>query len=150
MHLARERRRFGDAALEQLQIADHDAEQIVEVVRDAAGELADRFHLLRLQQPRFEALLLGQVVDDREEADAPRRSAPICGTKWVCQSRVRPLRMARVRHAARARRAMHRVDVRLDDRRTSLRRGSSSRRRWPSMLRADMPSQSSNAGSRTS
>ena len=56
VNLARERRRFGDAALEQLQVADHDAEQIVEVVRDAAGELADRFHLLRLQQARFEAL----------------------------------------------------------------------------------------------
>ena len=81
MDFARQRRRFGDAALEQLQVADHDAEQIVEVVRDAAGELADRFHLLRLQQPRFEALLLGEIVDDREETDAPRRSASICGTK---------------------------------------------------------------------
>jgi hypothetical protein len=38
-------------------------------VRDAAGELADRFHLLSLQQARFEAPLLGEIVDDREEAE---------------------------------------------------------------------------------
>ena len=35
---------------EQLQAADDDGEQIVEVVRDAAGQLADRFQLLQLEQ----------------------------------------------------------------------------------------------------
>ncbi len=45
------------------------AEQIVEVVRDAAGQLTDGFHLLRLHEARFEALLLAQVVDDGEETE---------------------------------------------------------------------------------
>ena len=36
---------FGDA-----DIADDDGQQVVEVVRDAAGQLADRLHLLRLPQ----------------------------------------------------------------------------------------------------
>ena len=35
---------------EQLRIADDHGEQVVEVVRDAAGELADGFHLLRLDE----------------------------------------------------------------------------------------------------
>ena len=34
--------------LQRLQIADDDGQQIVEVVRDPAGQLADRLHLLRL------------------------------------------------------------------------------------------------------
>jgi len=34
----------------QLEISYHDSEQVVEVVRDAAGELADGLHLLRLAQ----------------------------------------------------------------------------------------------------
>ena len=38
------------AAQREVEIADDDGEQIVEVVRDAAGEAADRFHLLRLAQ----------------------------------------------------------------------------------------------------
>ena len=36
------------AALGDLQIAADDGEQIVEIMRDAAGQLSDRFHLLRL------------------------------------------------------------------------------------------------------
>ena len=43
-----------DALLHQIKRADNAGQQIVEIVRDAAGELADRFHLLRLAQ-----LLLG-------------------------------------------------------------------------------------------
>ena len=49
--------RFDDAALGDAEIADDDGEQIVEVVRDAAGQLADGFHLLRLPQR-----LLGQFA----------------------------------------------------------------------------------------
>ena len=33
---------------QQVEIADDDAEQVVEIVRHAAGEIADRLHLLRL------------------------------------------------------------------------------------------------------
>ena len=42
-------------------------EQIVEVVRDAARELADRLHLLRLRELGLERLLLGGVdeIEDR-------------------------------------------------------------------------------------
>ena len=44
----------GHALAQQIEIAHHRHQQIVEIVRDAAGELADRLHLLRLPQ-----LLLG-------------------------------------------------------------------------------------------
>ena len=53
--------------LQQLQAAGDAGQQIVEVVRDAAGELADRFHLLRLAQRLLglaQALLLPQAFSD--------------------------------------------------------------------------------------
>ena len=43
---------------QQLQIAADDLQQIVEIVRDAAGEFADRFHLLRLAQGLLDFLAL--------------------------------------------------------------------------------------------
>ena len=46
--------RFADPPLRKFQPADDDSEHIVEIMRDAAGQLADRFHLLRLAK-----LLLG-------------------------------------------------------------------------------------------
>ncbi len=39
--------------LQRFEISDDDGEQIVEVVGDAAGELPDTFHFLRLAQPLF-------------------------------------------------------------------------------------------------
>ena len=67
----------GDVALEQLQAAREHREQVVEVVRDAAGQLAERFHLLRLPQrrlglpqPLLIAQALGHVVDELVGADA--------------------------------------------------------------------------------
>ena len=39
-----------EAAQRKIEVADDRGQQIVEVVRDAAGEAADRFHLLRLAQ----------------------------------------------------------------------------------------------------
>ena len=52
---------------EQIRIADDGGEHVVEVVRDAAGELADRLHLLRLRELRLQRPLLGGVdrVHDR-------------------------------------------------------------------------------------
>ena len=41
---------------QQLEVAEDDGQDVVEVVRDAAGELADGFHLLRPEQ-RFARLL---------------------------------------------------------------------------------------------
>ena len=57
------------AAAQQQQVAeaDHRGQQIVEVVRDAAGQLADRLHLLRLGELDFEALLLGHVDEMQGE-----------------------------------------------------------------------------------
>ena len=60
---------------QQLDVAEDDREDVVEVVRDAAGQLADGFHLLRSEQ-RFARLLqrlvrllqLGDVVRDAVEA----------------------------------------------------------------------------------
>ena len=49
----------------QLQIAADDLQHVVEVVRDAAGELADRLHLLRLPQLR---LGFGALGDGRGDA----------------------------------------------------------------------------------
>ena len=57
--LAEDRKFFGDLALrlhmlepalQRFQIADNDCQHVVEVVRDAAGQLADGFHLLRLDE----------------------------------------------------------------------------------------------------
>ena len=42
------------AALRQLAVAEDRAQDVVEVVRDAAGEVAHRLHLLGLLQLRFE------------------------------------------------------------------------------------------------
>ena len=81
-------RRPAAGALEQLQAAGEHREQVVEVVRDAAGQLAERFHLLRLAQRRFGlaqplliAQALGHVVDELIGADAiavaiPQRVEP--------------------------------------------------------------------------
>ena len=58
-HSARDARlaAVGGSALQRepgdLQVAHDHLQDVVEVVRDAAGQLADRFHLLRLVQPGF-------------------------------------------------------------------------------------------------
>ena len=57
------------AAAQEVGGGADDGQQIVEIVRDAAGQLADRFHLLRLAQ-RFLALAaLGDVDGFRHRAD---------------------------------------------------------------------------------
>ena len=49
----------GRALLRQLAVAEDGRQDVVEVVRDAAGERADRLELLRLAQLLFEPLALG-------------------------------------------------------------------------------------------
>ena len=53
----------------QQKVGSHDdgRQHIVEVVRDAAGKLADRLHLLALRHLAFQRLLLGRIdrIDDR-------------------------------------------------------------------------------------
>ena len=54
----------GEPAEDEVAVAVHDGEDVVEVVGDAAGEAADRVHLLRLPELRLEAraLLLGAAA----------------------------------------------------------------------------------------
>ena len=59
--LAQKARAFAQRAREQLHVADDDGQQIVEIVRDAAREAADRFHLLALPQLRFELTFVRHV-----------------------------------------------------------------------------------------
>jgi hypothetical protein len=63
---------------QQVAEADHRGQQVVEVVGDAAGELADRLHLLRLGELHLELLALGDVdeVGDPAGALARRLLAP--------------------------------------------------------------------------
>ena len=56
-----------DALFQELQIADDDGEQIVEIVGDAAGELAHGLHLLRLAELLLHLPALGDVFLDRDE-----------------------------------------------------------------------------------
>ena len=55
--------------LVEQQVGRHDdgGQHVVEVVRDAAGKLADRLHLLALRHLALERLLLGRLdgIDDR-------------------------------------------------------------------------------------
>ena len=48
-------------AFQQPQRAGHHLQQVVEIMRDAAGDAAERLQLLRLAQPRFGADALGHV-----------------------------------------------------------------------------------------
>ena len=72
--------RIGRPVLGEQQIgkADDGGQHIVEVMRDAAGELADRLHLLALRELDFERLVLGRIEGVDEEAlvaaRMPRRS----------------------------------------------------------------------------
>ena len=54
-------------------MAEHDREEVVEVVRDAAGQLADRFHLLRLPVLLLELGLGAQLVAQDGGLAAHRR-----------------------------------------------------------------------------
>ena len=51
-----------DLALKQTQVAQNDAQDIVEIMRDAAGKLADGFHLLRALQRLLGLLAFGNVT----------------------------------------------------------------------------------------
>jgi hypothetical protein len=54
----------GDRRPQQERVALDDRQQVVEVVRDAAGELADRLHLLRLAQALLQPLAVAHVAHD--------------------------------------------------------------------------------------
>jgi hypothetical protein len=56
------------ACPQRVQVAGDDGEQVVEVVGEAAGELADGFHLLGLDQGGLAGFLLGDVDGQHEKA----------------------------------------------------------------------------------
>ena len=60
---------IGELHLQQLVVAGDDGEQVVEVVGDAAGELPDRLHALRLAQRLVLHDLLADVAVEQHEAD---------------------------------------------------------------------------------
>ncbi|HEY6579079.1 MAG TPA: hypothetical protein VIY09_07130, partial [Rhizomicrobium sp.] len=53
---------------QEFAIADDDGQQVVEIMRDAAGELANRLHFLRLSEFGLQRLLLGNVDEIQHEA----------------------------------------------------------------------------------
>ena len=63
--------RVGVAADQKLAVAGDRGQQVVEVVRDAAGEAADRLHLLRLAQLYLQLVLSRQVADDGDVPAGP-------------------------------------------------------------------------------
>jgi hypothetical protein len=61
-------RRFGggiNAVAKEFGAGIDDSENVIEVVRDAAGQAADRLHFLRLMKLTFGALLRGDVAGNR-------------------------------------------------------------------------------------
>jgi hypothetical protein len=77
-----------DLGQEDVGAADDGGHHVVEVVRDATGELADGLHLLRLPKLRLEHLARGDVVDERgrrapvlraRQSLRPRRLFRPCG-----------------------------------------------------------------------
>ena len=54
--------------MQQVEIADHHRQKIVEVVRQAAGQLADRLHALRMLELPARRLALGHILDDADGA----------------------------------------------------------------------------------
>jgi len=57
----------GVALHAELGVTVDDREQVVEIVRDAAGQRAEAFHLLRLAQLVFEFFALGDIFPQTEE-----------------------------------------------------------------------------------
>jgi len=64
---------LGCAAGDERRVAEDDGEQVVEVVRDPAGELAEALEPLRLLQLHLQALLLDHRVAERVQAAGERR-----------------------------------------------------------------------------
>src|SRR5262249_44295715 len=62
-----------EAGEKDLRVAAEGGREVVEVVRDPAGEETDGLHLLRLAELGLEAALLGDVAHDAVEADDASR-----------------------------------------------------------------------------
>ena len=71
MGLAAHGRIHAELVLEKRGIAVDDHQQVVEVVRDAAGERAQGLHLMRLADALFELLFRGPVLHDDHHTGSP-------------------------------------------------------------------------------
>src|SRR5690606_13452263 len=60
--------RGGEPEVGEVGVADDDAEHVVEIVGDAAGEAAEGFHLVGLAQAFFEGHAFGDVAHAGEQA----------------------------------------------------------------------------------
>ena len=80
----------GKTVPQKLGVSADDRQQVVEVVRNPAGEQADRFHLLRLSDLGLEQLALGDVEADVDDAD---RAAP-SGLRAIVGATLQPARTA--------------------------------------------------------
>ena len=67
--------RFGAVADEQLGVAENGRQQVVEIVRDAAGKPSNALDLLRLRQTLFEQAAIGDVACDAQMAIAMNANA---------------------------------------------------------------------------
>ena len=54
---------LADTAAQEIERADHNGQHVVEIMRDTAGELADRLHLLCLPQRLVRLLQLARALD---------------------------------------------------------------------------------------
>jgi hypothetical protein len=66
-----------DELLSQFQIAGNGGQQIVEVVGDAARELANCLLALGLRQHFLGLIALGEIAHDTNKMAAPQRVAPL-------------------------------------------------------------------------
>ena len=66
----RELRLLFDRVGQDFDGAGDDRQDIVEIVRDAAGELAEGFHLFRLPDPVLGRDLVGEIAEESVEHDA--------------------------------------------------------------------------------
>ena len=83
---------------QQLRVAGDDGQQVVEVVRDAAREAADRLQLLRQREPLLEPQPLGHVVREHERRPAALHDHPAGGDLDVDHRAVLGLVTPHARH----------------------------------------------------
>lgn len=76
--VAKGRVAWSRAQEQQIAKSDYRGQQIVEIVRDTTGELADRLHLLRLRKLSFKIFLFGDVDQIKHEARRIGIVADIC------------------------------------------------------------------------
>ena len=78
--------------IRELREAHHCGEQIVEIMRDAAGERAHRFHFLRVQQLLFQQTPFGYVGQHADNARRYRPGRDTVGER--CRGDMQPARAA--------------------------------------------------------